>query len=75
MAISVWCARITIKCVNTHNADFTEHWLKLMNYWLHPDMTEKLLTGTLNHSTNKQNTHRACFDVYLCHLSNDEDVY
>ena len=24
--------------------------------WLHPDMTEKLLTGTLNLNTNKQNT-------------------
>ena len=33
-----------------HNS--REYWLKPMKRWLRPDMTEKLLTGTFNLSTN-----------------------
>ena len=38
---------------NTYNSP--QHWLILRKWWFRPDMSEKLLTGTLNANTNKQN--------------------
>ena len=36
--------------------------------WLHPDMTEKLLTGTLNLNTNKQTNCALQLGIILVHL-------
>ena len=47
-------AGVTMLCPSARYIYCREHWLKLRKGLLHPNMTEKLLTGMLNLNTNKQ---------------------
>ena len=54
--------RVTVLCTGARHINSLKYWLILRKRCLRPDMTEKLLTGTLNLNTNKlfteSKTHR-----------------